>query len=300
MALASVCSGFLFNWINAIYGRFIHSSSYDSINVVSTVALGFGLATTLGGIFFIGLSYASNFIGIDKFSLGILFVITVFLGTHSLALQIANSLGYPLYYVLLSWAKGGGSLVVGFLLVFFGFGATGAMIGFLSGLLIANLIFFNNFSTRFIFIKLKMSSVRNMFFYGLPLSINYIAIAFVDVSDRFMIASFLGYAKVAPYAAAYDFTQQCVGSIMSIIYLTAFPLIMKAAENDDKNYYLIEELGNKLLLYGLPITVLSGVLAPDITSIILGYGYRDEAALVMPWLASGIFVACFKSFFFII
>jgi O-antigen/teichoic acid export membrane protein len=297
LALATVCSGAFFNWINAVYGRFIHSSLYDSINVESVVTLGFFIATTLVGIFFISLSYTSIFFEIKKFNLGLLFVITVFLGIHSFALQIANSLGYPLIYVLLSWAKGGGSLVVGFLLVFYGFGAMGAMFGFLSGLIIANLILFNYYSPRFIFLRIKMDSVRNMFFYGIPLTINYLAIAFIDVADRFMIASLLGYAKVAPYAAAYDLTQQCVGPIMNVVYLAAFPLILKATKNDGSDCDLIEKLGNKLLLYGLPITAVLGVLAPDITSIVLGDGYRDEAALVMPWLAFGIFVACFKSYF---
>jgi O-antigen/teichoic acid export membrane protein len=140
---------------------------------------------------------------------------------------------------------------------------------------------------------------ENMFRYGLPLAFNNLAIATVDVADRFMIGILLGVAQVAPYAIAYDLVQQSVGPIMNVLFLAAFPLIVQAFDSaqEESTRNRLHALGSNLLGLGLPVTAAVGFFAGDISEIILGNDYRQDATTIMPWLAAAIFIGAFKSFF---
>jgi O-antigen/teichoic acid export membrane protein len=152
--------------------------------------------------------------------------------------------------------------------------------------------------------RLKLSSMdksmaRNMFRYGLPLTFNSLAIATVDVADRFMIGILLGVAQVAPYAIAYDLVQQSVGPMMHVLFLAAFPLIVQAFDSSEDELTLnrLHALGSNLLGIGMPVTAAVGFFAGDISEIILGNDYRQDAATIMPWLAAAIFIGAFKGFY---
>jgi len=75
---------------------------------------------------------------------------------------------------------------------------------------------------RFQFYSVDKRLAENMFRYVLPLAFNNLAIAVVDVADRFMIGIFLGVAKVAPYVVAYDLVQQPVGPSMNVLFWQLF------------------------------------------------------------------------------
>jgi O-antigen/teichoic acid export membrane protein len=140
---------------------------------------------------------------------------------------------------------------------------------------------------------------ENMFRYGLPLAFNNLAIAVVDVADRFMIGTLLGVAKVAPYAIAYDLVQQSVGPTMNVLFLSAFLLILQAfnSAQDEHTLNRLHALGSSLVSLGLPVAAGVGFFASDISEIILSNDYRQDATTIMPWLAAAIFIGTFKSFY---
>ncbi len=299
MAIATVVSSVLFQWLNEAVGRFypMHLDDPDKIMVVAS--RGFLAAAGTATFLLVGALPFHEVLSMSPAVVGILFLITVMLGRYTLALQVVNAQSKLVSYGLLSWAKNGGGLLVGFILIYNGMGVLGALLGFLAGLVFAVIAFAPKLGILKQLGNCDQGLSLEMFRYGLPLSFNFLAIVVVDVVDRFMIGSLLGVAHVAPYAVAYDLVQQSVGPIMNVIFLATFHLIVKAFESggDDQARILLHDLGSRLIAVGLPVAVGIGILASDISAIIFGSGYRHDASVFMPWLSAAIFVATFKSYY---
>ncbi len=299
MAFATVASGVLYQWLNVAVGRF-YPVQMDGLKKITFVtARGFWLTTAVAALLFIGALLFREAFDLDPVLVGILFLISVVLARHTLELQMTNSEGLPFRYGLLSWSKGGGALLAGFALINYGIGERGALLGFLVGLLFSVFAFAPQPLLLMKFGSVDKQLAENMFRYGLPLTFNHLAIAVVDVADRFMIGSLLGVAHVAPYAVAYDLVQQFVGPIMNVLFLAAFPVIVRmfeAAQDEDTRIRL-HVLGGRLIGLGLPATVGVGFFASDIADILFSNDYRQDATMIMPWLAASIFVGAFKSYF---
>jgi O-antigen/teichoic acid export membrane protein len=299
MSIASVASAILFQWLNEAVGRFYPRYLDDPGKVMAVAARGFSAAMAAAVLLFLMALTFHEVFGASPPLVGILFMITVALGGHTLALQVTNAQSEPVRYGMLSWAKSGAALLTGFILIQHGFSERGALLGFLAGLVFAVLAFAPNPWMRTKPGSEQKSLTMEMLCYGLPLTLNFLAILIVDVADRFMIAKMLGAAHVAPYAVAYDFVQQSVGPSMSVLYLAAFPLIVKAFEEEDEEQTQIRlhSLGSRLVGLGLPVAVGIGVLACEIAENVFGKDYRQDAGVIMPWLAAAMFVGAFKSYF---
>lgn len=299
MAIVTVVSGVLFQWLNVAVSRFYPVQMDDSKKVLEVAAYGFWVATAVAALLFIGVLSFSDALGVDPDMVGILFLITVLLGRHTLALQVANAESRPIRYGMLSWSKGGGALLAGFVLIGHGIGGMGALMGLLAALVFAVIAFALKPLLQVKFGSVDRRLAENMFRYGLPLTFSHLAIAVVDVADRFMIGSLLGVAHVAPYAVAYDLVQQSIGPMMSVLFLAAFPVIVRVFEaaQDETARIRLHALGSRLVGLGLPSAVGVGFFATDISDIIFGNDYRQDAAMIMPWLAAAIFVGAFKSYF---
>ena len=299
MTIASVASTILFQWLNVAVGRFYSPYLDEPSKVMAVASRGFWAATATAALLFLGALPFHEVFGASPGLVGILFLITVALGRHTLALQVANAQSAPIRYGVLSWAKGGGALFGGSILIYSGIAERGALLGFLVGLVFAVLAFAPNPWVKIPLGCEQKSLSLKMLRYGLPLTLNFLAILIVDVADRFMIGKMLGAAHVAPYAVAYDLVQQSVGPVMNVLFLAAFPLIVRAFEVDgeEPTRIRLHTLGSKLVGLGLPVAVGIGVLASDIAEIVFGIDYRQDAGLIMPWLAAAIFVGAFKSYF---
>jgi O-antigen/teichoic acid export membrane protein len=114
-----------------------------------------------------------------------------------------------------------------------------------------------------------------------------------------MIARMLGIAYVASYSIAYDFIQLTIGPFLNIFFLSAFPTI--AHLFDTKKYEAVNEhlhqLGLKLVSFGMPLAVIISILSGDISSLFFGLEYQHSAGMLMPWVATAIFLGVFKSYY---
>ena len=299
MAVATVASGVLFQWLNVAISRFYPPHLDDPSKVMGVVSYGFWVATALATSIFIGFFPFLGVFGLEVITGFALLLITIALGRHTLALQVANAESRPKRYGLLSWAKGGGALLAGCIFIHFGGGERGALLGFLAGLVLAVIAFAPNPLLRLKFDIVDKRLAENMFRYGLPLALNNLAIAAVDVADRFMIGILLGVAQVAPYAVAYDLAQQTVGPMMNVLFLAAFPLIVQAFDSaqDEITRKRLHSLGSNLIAFGLPVAAEIGFFAGDISEIVFGNNFQQDAATVMPLLAAAIFIGAFKSYY---
>ena len=299
MSLVTVISGAFYNWLNAFYSRFIFENKNNPNKLIISIILGFGISTLLVSGIYVGIYIFSTFYDFNGLFIVIMLITTLLLGIYSFALQVKNSSGSTLGYLQLSWIKAGVSIFIGLALVLYDWGSKGAMIGFLIGILFTLFTILPIKLPQFSIVNIDFRYFRFMLIYGLPLSLNYIIIAIVDVADRLIIANILGVSKVASYAAAYDLTQQTVGPILNILYLTAFPLIIKNIKsNMIYQNYLLKDLGSKILIIGMPFSFGIAVLSDDIANIIFDINYRSEASIIMPWIAVGIFCSCLKNYYY--
>jgi O-antigen/teichoic acid export membrane protein len=299
IAIATVASGVLYQWLNVAVGRFYPAQRDELEKIKVVTALGYWFTTVVAAVLFIGVFQFREIFDVDPVLIGILFLISVVQARHNLALQMANSEGRPFRYGLISWSKGCGALLTGLALINYGIGEKGALLGLLVGLLFSVLAFAPQPLLIIRFHSLDKQLAENMFRFGLPFAFNHLAIAFVDVADRFMIGSLLGVAYVAPYALAYDLVQLSIGPTMNVLFLAAFPLIVRMFEvaQDDEARIRLHEFGSRLIILGLPVTVGVGFFASDISDILFRSDYRQDATMIMPWLAAAIFVGAIKSYF---
>jgi len=299
VTIASVASAILFQWLNAAVDRFYPMHLADPGKVIVVAARGFWVATAVAALLFLGLLPFDRVFGLSPALIVILFLTTVELGRHTLALQVANAQSAPVRYGMISWAKNGVAFTAGLIFIHYGAGEQGALLGFLAGLLFAVFTIPEKPALRLKFGSVDTSLSMDMFRYGLPMTLNFVAIVIVDVADRVMIGSLLGVTHVAPYAAAYDLVQQLIVPMMNVIFMVAFPVIVQLLEAEGDEYVRIRlcALGSKLVVFGLPVAVGLGVLSSDISGLVFGIKYRENAATLMPWLAAAIFVAGFKSYF---
>ena len=299
MAVATFASGVFFQWLNVAISRFYPHHLDEPSKVMCVISYGFWIVTALAALIFIGFFPFLGVFGVEAITGFALLLITIALGRHTLALQVANAESRPKRYGLLSWAKGGGALLAGCIFIHYGGGERGALLGFWTGLVLALIAFAPNPLLRLKFDSVDKRLAENMFRYGLPLALNNLAIAAVDVSDRFMIGILLGVVQVAPYAVAYDLAQQTVGPMMNVLFLAAFPLIVQAFDSaqDEITRNRLHSLGCNLIAVGLPVAAGVSFFAYDISEIVFGNNFRQDATTVMPLLAAAIFIGAFKSYY---
>jgi O-antigen/teichoic acid export membrane protein len=298
MAGIGLCASVLFQWIAVSVSRFyaIHAAEPDAL-LTEAYRLFFRIAAT--GLFITAIyaTWSPMPAVTPQLAIGV-GVGAIAMGLHNLGLQIANARGLPLRFGLLTASRGALALTCALAFVLTGFEGTGAVFGMALGCVLSVSLFSYRRKTN-----VQSSSPelrRQMLVYGLPLTITYFSTIVLDVSDRFMIGWWLGTPAVAGYAAAYDITQQVVGAIMNVLFLSAYPRVIAAWEAGGATAasQAMLPLSRAMLLISPLISGIFIGLAPDISSIALGAEVGVEAEKIIPWVAFGVTAGCFKSFYF--
>jgi len=122
----------------------------------------------------------------------------------------------------------------------------------------------------------------------------------VSSSDRFLIARFLGEGPVGLYAAAYDLGQQTLTLLMMVVNLTAYPLVVRALEQKgvDAAKEQLRQNGTLLLAIGFPAAIGMAILASNVSEVLLGASFRENAIRLLPWVAFSILLAGVRAYHF--
>jgi O-antigen/teichoic acid export membrane protein len=290
------CGSVLFQWLAVGVSRF-HARYSDSPDALIGEALRlFSYIAFCAAVVTVAVILWSPS---DRFSGGLVIATAagaIFMGLHSLGLQIANARSDPLRYGLLTFSRAGVALLAAVLLVNAGFGAVGAVSAVALGNIAAVFLFARqNFRLPAPDRALRQKLVK----YGLPLTLTYMATMVLDVSDRFLIGWWLGPSYVAGYAAAYDLSQQTVGAFLNVFFLAMYPKITTMWENGGvpAARAAMSRLFNA---FGLGVPLVGGFvvgLSPAISQVVFGEGIRQQAQEILPWIAVAACVGCLKSFF---
>lgn len=297
MAGIGLCTSVLFQWIAASLSRFYATYS-DEPDILLTEAYRLFIHIAIAGLTFTALYIAwSPVPSITPMLALAIGVGAIAMGIHNLGLQVANARRLPLSYGLLTASRGALALASAVAFVLGGFGGAGAVFGVALACVLSVVFFGARRQSKGSHNSPELR--RQMVAYGLPLTLTYFATMVLDVSDRFMIAWWLGAPTVAGYAAAYDLTQQVVGAIMNVLFLAAFPRVVTAWEAGGATAARQAMIPlSRAMLLGAPL--ISGIFigwSSDISQLFFGEAVRSDAAQLMPWVAFAIATGCFKSFF---
>ncbi|OGO65803.1 MAG: hypothetical protein A2029_12985 [Chloroflexi bacterium RBG_19FT_COMBO_47_9] len=298
IAAMSMINAVCFQWLNLSLGRFLPAHEGRPQKLLATSLIGFLMLVVATGV--LGLAVA--WLWPDKnLRWLIIFAVTISWAQawFDLNLKLVNARLEPIRYGLLSSIKASIAVSLGTSLLYLGLGVPGILLGLMVGLLVSPLLVrkhwlglsVQNYDTRLL---------KDFIVYGAPLTLAFLLTLVLDVSDRFFLGWFMNAKVVGAYAAAYDLAQLFLGMLMGIVHLAAFPLAVRALEEEGYEGACNQLRQNALLLLSisLPATVGLVLLAGNVVTVVLGVTFRKEAAIIIRIVALAIFVGGLKSFYF--
>lgn len=205
----------------------------------------------------------------------------------------------PIIYSGLNSVKSILALSIALLLIYYGWGLNGALAGVVAANLLS-LLFFVRANSRWLSVKITLfdrSVFKQIVFYGAPLSVNFGLNYLIGNSDRWLIASLLSIKQSGLYSAAYNLPLYCLSLIMTVVNLAAYPIIIKAYEQQGAEVaksYLSKQY---ILFLGLVLPTCFGLLLlnHNFVYFALGANFRSSAMILMPFVVMAVFFSGVKS-----
>ncbi len=128
--------------------------------------------------------------------------------------------------------------------------------------------------------------------FGGWLTVSNIVSPMLTYLDRFVVGSLLSIGSVAYYTVPYDLITK-VSIVAGAVGGVVFPAFSASFAPDRARVERIFGWGAKSLLIVLaPLTLVAIVFAEDLLQLWLGADYARNSALVLQWLAVGVFINC--------
>jgi O-antigen/teichoic acid export membrane protein len=291
LASALLANSVLFQWLRVSLLRFL--PAYGERSAILLAALRTGYFAMAGLVLLFGL-LASLFAVDAGWRDLILIAIPLILarGWFDLDLSIAQSRLSPTRYGLLAFSKAVLALAAGTALILFGLGAAAPLLGLMLGMLVPSVILMTGEWRAVGWHRPAPDLMRELLAYGLPLTATFALNFVVGVSDRFLVAWFLGTDAAGAYAASYEFAWSAVLFLMMVINLAGYPLVMRAIEQEGEAAARSQLQQNAVLLLtvGLPVLLGAVLLGPNLARVVLGPLFREDGALLLPWIAVAAFL----------
>lgn len=297
LAGAGLVHVMVFQWLQLVLGRFL-PVHHDTSRVVlePVLALFLLLAGAVSGL---GLLLAFIWPSPQWQALIAMAVpLTVAQAWLQIDLTLASTQLAPARYGYLLGSRSLLGLLLGGGLAWLGFGAQAPLIGLLIGTMLAWLLF-GLVAWRGIRPRWPSPEVlREYSAYGLPLAITFALGWVIDSSDRILLAWLISEAAAGAYAAGYDLAQQSIGLVLVVINTAAYPLVMRQLADKGEKAASVQLQHNGELIVTLALVGAAGLiaLAPAIAGSVFGEAFREDAVIVLPWIAAAAAVAGIKAF----
>lgn len=193
----------------------------------------------------------------------------------------------PKLFMIISIFRAASIFTIGWLCVWLGWGAAGALIGYLTGVVVSSLIGSRGSCLRIDFNALCTLNAYKLYVYTVPILINSLFMTLISFTDRFIINKILGTAQVGIYSATYDITQQTLGVFLYAISNATTPLVLNAAHHNDMrslSQYMRENFA-LIVSVGICAIVLFWKFIPNLMVHFVGQAYHSNIATLMPLAA---------------
>ena len=205
----------------------------------------------------------------------------------------------PWDYMLLQVMRSAGLLGVGGAFVLVGARWWGPAAGMVAGMgLAVAWSYFNDWQD--VRLRIDRGLLRQLSYYGLPLSLTIVLAHLMGTSDRILIGALIGEGAAGLYSVSADLASQTVTLLMMAVSLAVFPLAVHAWEQEGPAAATAQMQYNAslLLALGVPCVVGMVILTPGISHCLLGSNYRQAAGGVFPLIAIAALIGGFKAYHF--
>lgn len=136
-------------------------------------------------------------------------------------------------------------------------------------------------------VKFDVSGLSAVARQGLPLTLSLTLLAISSVTDRFMIANFVGAADAGKYVAGLDLVRQTLMIPAMSAAAAFFPLAVQIHANQGNAAVRshLAECVELLLSITLPACLGLAVISSHVANVVLGADFREVAAQAMPIVA---------------
>ncbi len=279
----------LFTWMEAAMARFQARAEREN-DVATHLKTLYTLGALTGVIGFGAIMGALTLAPIDS---RLAFVLYFALG--STCLQILFNLGmeahkaahrikrYSLTYSTYTLV----SFTLGILFIIYTpLSAAAPFVGLIFGLLIVGGIDLAFMWKRMRDGRYESSKTKTYFTYGAPLCIGLLLSYALNSADMYLILAMMGEAAAGEYNAGYNLANRSLEILFVWVSMAVTPVVVTAMEKDgtQKSQDVLKNYGATLLWIAVPAATGIALVAKD-AGFILGEGVRDNAVMVMPWIA---------------
>ena len=294
LAGVGLTNAIVFQWLNLSLLRFLPSRG-DRLLPTGIRAFLLLMAATAGlSLLAMIITWGSSMPAM----IGLMTVMTWSQAWFDFNLSVVNSRQFAIRHGLLSSVKAVIGLGLSVMLIRAGFGEAGIVMGLSTAMLIAS----SGSGLRLRTIRLGEAEpevLKELFRYGLPLSLTFVLSLLIDASNRFLLHHFHGATMVGAYAAPYDLTNQSLGVLLSAIHLAAFPALLQTYETEGEKPALkrMSSIFNTILLIALPACAFTILFPVTIATVALGADFHVSAIQLIPFIAIIVSIWGFRSFY---
>jgi O-antigen/teichoic acid export membrane protein len=236
VSFMSACAAIFFQWVNIALGRNYPNAAYSKIEVIKTAHVCLAAAASiLLSASCLGLTLGLSPKGYSWTFAMLLVIGAMAQGLYALHAQILNSASLPIRFGVLALLKTSLAAALAIAAAYLGGNLNVILFGVVMGTM-ASLLIAGHWHVLLAHQPLTDIKQKSLQFarFGIPLSLNFVAVALVDTADRFILAYHHGTPAVGAYAAAFEFTQLTLGATLSVLYTAAYPKIVALWESNEK------------------------------------------------------------------
>ncbi|MEM9403001.1 MAG: oligosaccharide flippase family protein [Pseudomonadota bacterium] len=296
---AVLANAVLYQWISSSLLRFLPESQSDEQTLLATVFCGF-LLVSAAVIVVAAMLHLSSILTTSATLIMLAVGLTISQAWFTVNLELTRGRLSPVRYGAVSAVKAIVALSAGVGLVLVGFGSAGALFGLAAGFLLAGLLSSWGQWPATPLSHWNRPLARELLLYGLPLSVSFTLGTIISSSDRFMLTWLIDESATGYFFASQTIVQQAIITVMTAVHLAAYPLILRAMENEGAERAVSELRKNAMLLFGIgfPACMAFLVLSEDFASIFLGREFRSSGLKLIPWFAITTLIWCSRSYYF--
>jgi len=134
----------------------------------------------------------------------------------------------------------------------------------------------------------RPSLLMAMLAFGIPMFGMEFCAAMINISDRYVINTFLGSEPLGMYSSAYTLVEYAQGIITMALAASALPMFLRI--NEQEGQAAAEKFVNDALrmyyIIAIPLVLMMAAAGEPILSFLASDKYSD-GAVIMPWVAAG-------------
>lgn len=132
----------------------------------------------------------------------------------------------------------------------------------------------------------NIEKTKTYFSYGAPICIGLLLSYALNSADVYLIAALMDEASAGEYSAGYNLANRSLDIIFIWVAMAVTPVAITTMEKQgtEASQSILKNYGATLLWIAVPAATGIALVAKD-AGFILGEGVRDNAVMIMPWIA---------------